>query len=337
MPRTAKTLRTETDTRTVTAQPPARWAVLIGLLVGLPVVAPAMAQADANVAKQNGVEEKDVRLVLDSLEGSWDGELFYRDYGSDQRVSIPMRVTQKSIEGDLAAVRFLEFVDPGRVIRNAELLRFTAGDKPGLTTAPMDAGETGGEAERWSVQSLRVEGPASWQAVFVGSGTDNGRPVLKRLSQSLDGNTMRQTNEIDYTDDEGDTGEAGTNYEYRNSARVTRTQPDAGVLGGAWTVDLRPTPDAAPYPVKMVIENIANGAFTGSFYNGSAIDNARLNTQWGSVYFAFTTKDGGSTYHTQGRLRADGRLEGTTHAVGRDFLAAWTAEPANNTLSTQEN
>ncbi len=100
--------------------------------------------------------------------------------------------------------------------------------------------------------------------------------------------------------------------------------PDASDLVGVWRVDLRPTPDAAPYYRTMTIEAVEDGQITGSFY-GSKIKIGHVNTDWDAVHFAFVTKDGRTAYHTTGRL-VEGRLEGTTHAPNRDFLSVWSAE-----------
>ena len=93
---------------------------------------------------------------------------------------------------------------------------------------------------------------------------------------------------------------------------------------GTWIVDLRPTPDAEPYFQEFVVESVEGGQFLGSFY-GTSVENARLNADWGPLHFAFTTDDGSGTYHTTGTLEG-GVLYGTTHALGRGFLAVWTAE-----------
>jgi len=102
-------------------------------------------------------------------------------------------------------------------------------------------------------------------------------------------------------------------------------QTDASDLEGAWTVDLRPTPDAAEYFVEFSISKVKGKTFEGRFYD-TEISNARLNGDWGELRFAFTTADGQARYHTSGKLTDEGTIEGTTHAVGRDFLAVWTAK-----------
>lgn len=99
---------------------------------------------------------------------------------------------------------------------------------------------------------------------------------------------------------------------------------DPAVLVGTWTVDLRPAPDADPYDQPMEITAAGDGTLAGTFY-GSDIEEARLNLDWGAVRFAFVTNDGSGPYNTTGVLREDGTLEGTTHSIGRGFLAYWTA------------
>lgn len=101
---------------------------------------------------------------------------------------------------------------------------------------------------------------------------------------------------------------------------------DAAALVGTWTVDLRPMPDAEPYFKTFVVERVEGRTLAGSFYDSEVTD-GHVNADWGAVHFAFTTSDGVGEYHTAGVLEG-GRLRGTTHAVGRGFLAVWSAERA---------
>ena len=100
-------------------------------------------------------------------------------------------------------------------------------------------------------------------------------------------------------------------------------KPELSALAGAWRVDLRPAPDADPYFQRLVVA-ITDGEVEGSFYD-TAFRDFQANADWGTLHFAFVTEDGSGIYHTSGRL-VEGRLEGTTHSLGRGFLAAWTAE-----------
>ena len=100
--------------------------------------------------------------------------------------------------------------------------------------------------------------------------------------------------------------------------------PDPNALVGTWRVDLRPTPDAEPYYQEFVVSSVDGDTFAGSFY-GTAIEHGRVNTDWGAVHFAFVTADGSGAYNSTGVL-ADGILRGSTHSLGRGFLAVWTAD-----------
>jgi hypothetical protein len=104
-------------------------------------------------------------------------------------------------------------------------------------------------------------------------------------------------------------------------------------LVGEWRVDLRPGPNASAYFQTLVISKVDGTNVTARFYD-SDVKHGRLNRDWGDVRFAFVTYDASGPYHTSGRL-VRGRLEGTTHAIGRDFLSVWTAERVPNPSPAQ--
>jgi hypothetical protein len=101
-------------------------------------------------------------------------------------------------------------------------------------------------------------------------------------------------------------------------------------LLGQWRVDLTSTPAEGVkgrYYTDMVIDSVKGDRVTGTFY-GSRMENGRINRTWGGIRFAFVTRDGGGgVYHHSGEM-VDGRLiRGLSHAIDRDFLSVWTAQP----------
>ena len=92
-------------------------------------------------------------------------------------------------------------------------------------------------------------------------------------------------------------------------------------LQGDWVIDLRPAPDAEPYFKKMTISFDDEKQFSGEFYNTS-FDNGEINTIWGIVYFAFSTKDGRTDYSHVGYIEND-YLRGITYCDKRDFVMPW--------------
>ena len=92
---------------------------------------------------------------------------------------------------------------------------------------------------------------------------------------------------------------------------------------GAWTVDLRPTPDADAYLQPFIVRLEDDGTFSGEFYN-TPFTEGRYNDAFGELHFAFITSDASTEYYHSGKL-VDGMLEGLTHAPNRQLLQYWTA------------
>jgi hypothetical protein len=94
-------------------------------------------------------------------------------------------------------------------------------------------------------------------------------------------------------------------------------------LIGVWKVDLRPTPNAPAYYQEFVVSSIKGKSFSGTFY-GAPIEQARINTDWGTVRIAFVTSDQSGPYNHSATLVGN-QLEGLTNSTGRDFLSYWSA------------
>jgi len=94
-------------------------------------------------------------------------------------------------------------------------------------------------------------------------------------------------------------------------------------LVGSWKVDLRPRPNDPAYFQEFVVTSVKGKTFTGTFY-GAPIEQARINTDWGSLRIAFVTSDQSGPYNHSATL-IGGRLEGLTNSTGRDFLSYWSA------------
>lgn len=99
---------------------------------------------------------------------------------------------------------------------------------------------------------------------------------------------------------------------------------DTTKLIGTWKVDLRPTPKAPDYFKSFEVAKVDGNTFTGVFY-GTEIQNGRINTDWETVYLAFTTEDNSGVYNHFAKLVGN-RLEGASHSLGRKFLLPWRAE-----------
>ena len=107
------------------------------------------------------------------------------------------------------------------------------------------------------------------------------------------------------------------------SSTVPMATEPAASLVGEWKVDLRPVPGAPDYYKSFVVTEVNGKSFSGVFY-GAPLHDGRINTDWGAVRFAFVTEDLSGSYNHSGVLRG-GRMEGTSHSLGRKFLSYWSA------------
>lgn len=98
--------------------------------------------------------------------------------------------------------------------------------------------------------------------------------------------------------------------------------PGINELLGVWEVDLRPTPEAAPYVKRLVLKRVKRDKIIGEFY-GTRFTNGRFSTQWDVLHFAFTTRDGSGVYYHSGTFDGDS-LRGQSYSPERGFVQPWT-------------
>ena len=112
-------------------------------------------------------------------------------------------------------------------------------------------------------------------------------------------------------------------FSFSQNEANTTPAPES-YLQGEWVIDLRPSPEAAPYLKEMKIIFNDGKRFAGSFYD-TPFENGVINTTGGETYFAFSTKDGRATYFTSGKIE-NGELKGLTYCDNRDFVMPWTGK-----------
>ena len=100
---------------------------------------------------------------------------------------------------------------------------------------------------------------------------------------------------------------------------------DLNVIVGNWKIDLSPHDKTDGNFAKMVITEVGENSFNGFFYRDCVkIQEGRINTQRGIIYAALVSGDNSGTYNTSFYYK-DGLLYGSTHSIGKDFLAVWIA------------
>ena len=69
-------------------------------------------------------------------------------------------------------------------------------------------------------------------------------------------------------------------------------------------------------------ERLSN--FSGEFY-GTAFETGIFNTDWESLYFAFTTGDKENIYYHSGYIDGD-KISGISYSADRKFTSHWTGK-----------
>ena len=109
------------------------------------------------------------------------------------------------------------------------------------------------------------------------------------------------------------------------NATAQSTDVDLNVLIGKWKLDMSPQDKTDSNFAMMEITKVEGNNFKGVFYReGVEIRDAQINTQLGVIYAALISGDNSGDYNTTFYYK-EGVLQGTTHAVNRNFLAVWTA------------
>jgi len=115
-----------------------------------------------------------------------------------------------------------------------------------------------------------------------------------------------------------------SNYTFSQSDNLSESNKANETLVGEWIIDLRPTPDAAPYLQSLIISNQEEKHFTGSFY-GSPVKETLLNDSWDKLYFAFKSSDSNNVYYQSGYIIGD-EIFGTTYCPARNFIMPWSGK-----------
>lgn len=152
--------------------------------------------------------DAEFRDGLSGLEGRWAGVLVYRDYRTDERVTLPHRRTVRLAPDGGYMHTALEYTDPGVTVYGAELVTVSNG-------RVQSAYAGGGEI---SVSDVRIEAfephAQGWSAILVGPTQDGGVEAEARYTYMLDGDALNIEKAV-RVDPNGP-------YRFRNSVDLTR-------------------------------------------------------------------------------------------------------------------
>lgn len=143
-----------------------------------------------------------------ALDGAWTGALTYRDFQTDERVSIPHdRRIEASPDGGYV-IAHLAFTDPGYRVYNAEIAAFD-----GAEIDLAYAGRGGIEASQVTLETFE-SGADGWRAELIGDTMDNGARADALYTWVLVGDRLEITKAV-RTDGQ-------TEYRFRNGVTLDR-------------------------------------------------------------------------------------------------------------------
>lgn len=187
------------------------------VLSSMVLALPSWAQEDADDADSTveAVEAEDApkfdfAVYAPLLAGSWEGELAYRDFQSNRRVTIPL-ATQTLAAGDGSYVSIaFTFTDPGYKVYSHTILQPIG--SAGVRVADFNGGEM-----TVAVRAITEFAPSEtgFTITYDEQGRDNGEPATLRHTETLDGDryTLRRDVRVAGDDD----------FVFRNEISLTRT------------------------------------------------------------------------------------------------------------------
>jgi hypothetical protein len=152
----------------------------------------------------------------DSVVGSWEGKLEYRDYQADKWFGLPVKVAVRDGGDGVTQLRVADFDDgPGTGIVRITSVSMLGKDGVTEYTGTFRKSRA---AELGTAQLALTAGAdaAHWVLVSTETASDDDRPARIRVTTTRDGALLVALKEVDFTDD------AGEAWLIRNRETLTR-------------------------------------------------------------------------------------------------------------------
>ena len=157
--------------------------------------------------------------ALAAASGSWEGELYYLDYQSGQRFSIPMRAEIDATPDGATVIRRVTWTDPGNLVYAVQLTTIDQ-ENGNLVQSYFRDGK--GEHMRYDITSVDIKSMTNWRIAYEHNGTDADRSARIRHTVERDGNQMTSKKSVRFLDSED------TRFFERNGSdlKLTEQNPD---------------------------------------------------------------------------------------------------------------
>ncbi|MEM9103543.1 MAG: hypothetical protein AAGB12_14615 [Pseudomonadota bacterium] len=135
--------------------------------------------------------------IMVSLQGQWQGELYYLDYQTQQRFSIPYVTKIRMTPDRKTLIRENTFTDPGKKVYTMEMTAMDVTDKI-FEEAYFRDGK--GEFFQYTLDSVDFVNDKDWQMRYSHKSTDDNRPAQIRFSVTRKNNTIESQKSIKFLD-----------------------------------------------------------------------------------------------------------------------------------------
>ncbi|MDZ7880595.1 MAG: hypothetical protein U5L45_23165 [Saprospiraceae bacterium] len=238
------------------------------------------------------------------MNGNWKGSLTYTDYQNDTAQTRLQTYVSFALQNGVLAEHYTYIEPDGSPVFSQSTISLTnKKDK-------FRMGEGAFKAVESSPNYL----------LLTCEGEDNNRKATIQKKIQWDKNHLTITKLVRYE---------GTNtFFIRHTYRLepeTDEETQERLLKaalGKWTIDLRPSASAEPYYKDFILKDFSSKSLSGIFYD-TPFQNGKIHTEWGKLYFSFTTNDNSGTYFHSGYVEK-GVIHGTSFSENRGFIMPWS-------------
>ncbi len=206
---------------------------------------------DPTEAAPSSVGTTAANAKLDNLNrafvGQWKGALEYRDYTSNERVTLPTELVVAARElsetnSDANSLSFRYTFDdgPGKIVRSQTAVKFDA--KTNIYSAQAENnGVLGKKRDEYKIvsgaDSFNGDSTTARSLQMLGTGEENGKAVDVRITLSLLGDKLtwlRETREAQTNVEKNDSAAPQKDFQFRHEYKLVRTDSLTAVKSKNW-------------------------------------------------------------------------------------------------------
>jgi hypothetical protein len=247
------------------------------------------------------------------MQGNWVGVLEYTDY-QDDKSKVQLKTNAFFAQQFDKIVSQYTYVEPdGSLVY----------DKGQITIAKKgDMINFSGEKLKIIKNTSRQDSSGEGALILEGQGEDNNKKATIRETIYYSKDSLSLLKEVKY---EGEKAFLNRHeYRFQRESKEILQKRLLNDLMGSWVLDLRPTPQSDSYLKDFDLTAFEDGKLSGTFY-GTAFEGGKIHTDWGKIYFSFTTGDNSGPYFHAGYVE-NGKIYGTSYSEGRGFMIPWFGE-----------